>query len=44
MSGNRSVEAYTLQGVLVGKNMTLQEIEKLPKGIYIIDGNKYVKK
>ena len=44
MSGNRSVEAYTLQGVLVGKNMTLQEIDKLPKGIYIIDGNKYVKK
>lgn len=44
MSGNRSVEAYTLQGVLIGKNMTLQEIDKLPKGIYIIDGNKYVKK
>lgn len=44
LNGNRSFEAYTLQGVLVGKNMTLQEIDNLPKGIYIIDGNKYVKK
>ena len=38
MMGKKSVSVYTIQGMLVGKSMTLSEIMQLPNGIYIING------
>ena len=35
---------YMIRGTLVGKNMTLSEIQKLPLGIYIVNGKKAVNK
>ena len=40
MSEKETASVYTLQGNLVGRNMTLSEIMKLPKAIYIINGKK----
>ena len=37
MADKERVSVYTIQGFLVGKNMTLQEIRTLPKGYYIIN-------
>ena len=39
----KKVCVYTLQGFLVGKDMTISEIMKLPDGIYIINGKTCVK-
>ena len=35
---------YTTRGILIGRNMTLTEILKLPQGIYIINGKTVVNK
>lgn len=35
---------YTLQGVLVGRNLEMKDFQKLPKGIYIVNGKKVVNK
>ena len=38
------ITVYSLEGVLVGRNMTHKMLKKLPKGVYIINGQKcYVK-
>ena len=44
MSDNDNACVYTIRGMLVGKNMTLSEIQKLPLGIYIVNGKKVVNK
>lgn len=38
MADHNNVCVYTTRGILVGKKMTITEIMKLPKGIYIING------
>ncbi len=43
IANHKNVKVYTMQGTLVGNNMTLSEIMKLPNGIYIINGKKVVK-
>ena len=35
---------YTTRGILIGRNMTLTEILKLPQGIYIVNGKTVVNK
>ena len=35
---------YTTSGILIGRNMTLTEILKLPQGIYIVNGKTVVNK
>ena len=35
-------DTYNMQGMLVGKNLTPQQRNLLPKGIYIINGKKFV--
>ena len=35
---------YTIQGTLIGKNMTIEEIKRLPRGIYIVNGKIISKK
>ena len=37
MADHNNVCVYTTRGILVGKKMTITEIMKLPKGIYIIN-------
>lgn len=37
------VEVYTVSGLLVGRNVTPEEFETLPKGIYIVNGVKICK-
>ena len=44
MANKKKANVYTLQGSLVGTNMTISEIMKLPDGIYIINGRSYMKK
>ena len=44
MSDKDNACVYTIRGMLVGKNMTLSEIQKLPLGIYIVNGKKVVNK
>jgi len=35
---------YSLEGILIGRDMTLKMLQKLPKGLYIVNGQKrYVK-
>ena len=44
MADNDRACVHTTQGILVGKDMTLSEIMKLPRGVYIINGKTAVKK
>ena len=44
MADNDRTCVHTTQGILVGKDMTLSEIMKLPRGVYIINGKTAVKK
>lgn len=44
MADNDRVCVHTTTGILIGKDMTLSEIMKLPRGIYIINGKTAVKK
>ena len=44
MKGQDDVCVYTIRGILVGKKMTLTEILKLPRGVYIVNGKKVVNK
>ena len=44
MADKEKACVYTTQGILVGKDMTLTEIMKLPRGVYIINGKTAVKK
>lgn len=38
------ITVYSLEGILIGRNMTFKMLQKLPKGVYIINGQKcYVK-
>lgn len=39
-SDKNPMTVYTLKGILVGRNMTLKMLQKLPKGVYIINGQK----
>lgn len=39
---SNSFDVYNLQGVLVAKTTNISEIKKLGKGIYIVNGKKYV--
>ena len=43
--GNREkASVYTTQGILIGRNLTIEEVLKLPQDIYIINGKKVVNK
>lgn len=34
------ITVHSLEGILIGRNMTLKMLQKLPKGVYIINGQK----
>ena len=44
MKGQDDACVYTIRGILVGKKMTLTEILKLPRGVYIVNGKKVINK
>ncbi len=44
LSGTPRLRVYTADGILVSGNATRQTLERLPKGVYIINGKKYVVK
>ena len=44
LSGTPRLRVYTADGILVSGNATRQTLERLPKGVYIINGMKYVVK
>ena len=44
LSGTPRLRVYTADGILVSGNATRQTLERLPKGIYIVNGKKYVVK
>ncbi len=44
VGNGQTVNVYTMSGVLVGRNMTKDQVKRLHKGIYIINGKKIVKK
>jgi hypothetical protein len=37
---SRSMTIYTLEGVLVSRDATLKTLRRLPKGVYIVNGQK----
>ena len=40
----KPITVYSLEGILIGRNMTHKMLKKLPKGLYIVNGQKlYVK-
>ena len=39
-----SANVFSSQGILIGKNLTLTDIQKLPKGIYIVNGKAVINK
>ena len=40
----RPMTIYTLQGILVSREVTLKQLHRLPKGVYIVNGQKcYIK-
>lgn len=41
-SDNHKVCVYTINGILIDAEATSETIEKLPKGVYIINGQKYI--
>lgn len=43
-SDHHKMRIYSIQGYLLYKDATRKEVSKLPKGIYIIDGRKYIVK
>ena len=40
--GGRKLPVYTVEGILVAPEATMETLKKLPSGVYIIDGCKYV--
>jgi uncharacterized repeat protein (TIGR02543 family) len=40
----KTVDIYTLNGTLVGRKLTAADVQKLPKGVYVINGKKMVVK
>ena len=41
-AGGRKLPIYTVEGILVAPEATLETLKKLPSGVYLIDGAKYV--
>ena len=44
LANSKTVDVYTINGTLVGRKMTADEVQQLPKGLYIINGKKMVVK
>ncbi len=44
IGSGRKVRVYTIQGLLVTSEATRETLERLPRGVYIIDNRKYVVK
>ena len=44
LANSKTVDVYTINGTLVGRKMTADEVQQLPKGLYIISGKKMVVK
>ena len=42
--GARNMKVYSIDGVLVNPDATLADILKLERGVYIIDGQKFIVK
>lgn len=40
ISGDRPMTVYNLQGILVSRDATLKTLHRLPKGVYIVNGQK----
>lgn len=41
---NDKFKVYSIEGILISNNASIDELHKLPKGIYIVNGSKYVVK
>ena len=37
-------KVYSIEGILINNNASIEELHKLPKGIYIVNGSKYIAK
>lgn len=37
-------KVYSIEGILISNNASIEELHKLPKGIYIVNGSKYIAK
>ena len=44
LQGRQSADVYTPEGILVGRDMSAAGLSKLPKGVYIVNGQKMVKR
>jgi hypothetical protein len=40
IGGDRPMTVYNLQGILVSRDTTLKTLRRLPKGVYIVNGQK----
>ena len=41
---NDKFKVYSIEGILISNNASIDELHKLPKGIYIVNGSKYIVK
>lgn len=44
VANGHKMHVYTVPGILVSKEATMRTLQRLPEGVYIIDGRKYIVK